>query len=463
MNQQRNIVIIGCGAGGGTAAQFARKTDRKASITVFEQGAYPQYSKCGLPYVISGRIPNSTDLIEFSEEWFNKAAITLMLHTTVEEIDGVNKVVKANQGNKSIEQPYSSLIIATGAHPSVPPIRHLPTEKHEVEGVFCLRTLDDANRIIDALTKKTYATIVGAGLIGMEMADCLHSRGMKVTIVEALPQIVSTVLDKDMSQPIQDALKDKIDLFTNHFATSIDQQKGKITHLTISNGETGEEQKIKTDLLIIATGTTPETVLAERLGCTLGKTGGIKINEKAETSIPDVYGVGDCTEYHDFVTKRSILTGLGSIVVRQGITAGINAAGGSYTLPPGVLLTSTSEFFGMEIASVGPTSQHLDDAQSIGGKFTGSSLPEYVPGGKPITMKILIDKKDGCVLGAQAVGSNAALRINTMACAILNRMTVESLRKLETAYAPPIAPTLDVTTLVCDVVAMKYNRMKRSL
>ena len=463
MNQQRNIVIIGCGAGGGTAAQFARKTDRKASITVLEQGSYPQYSKCGLPYVISGRIPNGSDLIEFSEEWFNKAAITLMLHTTVEEIDGVHKVVKAKQGNKSIEQPYSSLIIATGAHPSVPPIQHLPTEKPGVDGVFWLRTLDDAHRIITFLPKKTHATIVGAGLIGMEMADCLQSKGLKVTVVEALPQIVSTVLDKDMSQPIQDALKDKIDLYTNHFATSIEYQKGKITHLIISDRETGKEQKITTDLLIIATGTTPETTLAERLGCTLGTTGGIIINERTETTIPDVYAVGDCTECHDFVTQRPLLTGLGSVVVRQGIAAGINAAGGSYTLPPGALLTSTSEFFDLEIASVGPTSHHLDDAQSISGKFTGSSLPEYVPGGKPITMKILIDKKDGRVLGAQAVGSNAALRINTMACAILNHMTVDFLRKLETAYAPPIAPTLDVTTLVCDVAAMKYTRMKRSL
>jgi NADH oxidase (H2O2-forming) len=463
MDKQKNIVIIGCGAGGGTAAQFARKTDRKASITVFEQGSYPQYSKCGLPYVISGKIPKGTDLIEFSEEWFNKATITLLLHTTVEDIDVKNKVVKAKQGNKSIERPYSSLVIATGAHPSVPPIQHLPTANHNVKGVFWLRTLDDAHRIISFLKNKTHATIVGAGLIGMEMADCLHSKGLKVTMVEALPQIVSTVLDKDMSQPIQDALKDAIDLYTNHYATSIDQQKDQITHLTISDRETGKERKIKTDLLLIATGTTPETALAKRLGCTLGTTGGIIINEKAETTIPSVYAVGDCTEVHDFVTGQPVLTGLGSIVVRQGIAAGTNAAGGNYTLPSGVLLTSTSEFFGTEIASVGPMSQHLEDAKYITGKFTGSSLPEYFPGGKPITMKILVDTKDGLILGAQAVGSNAALRINTMACAILNHMKVETLRKLETAYAPPIAPTLDVTTLVCDVAAMKYNRMKRSL
>lgn len=463
MNKDRDIVIIGCGASGGTAAQFARKTDRKTSITVFEKSKYPQYSKCGLPYVISGRIPNVTDLIEFTDEWFKKSHIDLLLETKVEKINPVEKIVYAKKGNKTIEKSYGSLIICTGAKPSIPPIKNLLSGDKLVNGVFTIRTIDDVKTIIPYVKKNKQAVILGAGLIGMEMADNLYKKEMKIAIIEALPRILPNNLDEDLSKIVLENLPDDVTIFTNHLVTKIECDSNRIKKTIIRNNETGDEKEINTDLLVISTGIKPETKLAENIGCKIGKTGRIKVNNKSKTNIKNIYAAGDCTEYIDFVTNKPIPIGLGSIAVRQGIAAGINAAGGEYTLPRGVLQTSTSDFFNMEIATVGPNSNLIKNYNYVSGKLQGLSLPGYYPGGKPITIKIFVNEKNGKILSAQAIGDKAAQRINTFACAILADMTIETLRKLETAYAPPVAPTLDVVTLVCDIVSMKLKHKRQGL
>ena len=456
MNEDRDIVIIGCGAGGGTAAQFARKTDRKSSITIFEKGKYPQYSKCGLPYTISVRIPDLMDLIEFSEDWFKKANIDLFLETNVEKINAKKQIVFAKKGNRIIEKPYSSLVICTGAKPYIPPIKNI-----DVKGVFVVRTIDDVKKIISRLSKSKKVTVIGAGLIGLEMADNLYKKGLKVTIVEALPNILVHSLDEDMAKIILDKIPNNISIFTNHLATKIEDSNAEISKVIIKDQQTGDEKSVDTDILILATGINPKTSLAKSIGCKIGKTSGIIINDKAETSVKNVYAVGDCTEYPDFVTSKPTLVGLGSICVRQAIAAGINAAGGNYKLLKGVLQTHTSEFFGVDIASVGPTKNCLNNMSVVSAKFNGTSLPDYFPGGKPISIKVLVDEYTGMIIGAQGVGENVAQRINMFACAILTGLDVNSFRKIETAYAPPIAPTLDVVTLVCDAVSMKLERKKR--
>ena len=461
MNQDKNIVVIGCGAGGGTAAQFARKTDRKAKITVFEKGKYPQYSKCGLPYAVSGRIPEFKDLIEFSEEWFKKANIDLLMETTVEQIDVKKQVVIAKKGKEIIEKPYSSLIIATGAKPSIPPIENLCVNGVLVDGVNVVRTIEDGKKIHSFVKKGKNATIIGAGLIGLEMACNIHKKGMDVTVIEALPNILANTLDEDMSNQVHEEISKNISIFTNHLATKIENKNGKIHSVSKKNNETGEEEDIETDLLVISTGCKPKISLAKSAGCKIGKTGYITVNERSETSVENVYAVGDCTEYKDFITKKSLPIGLGSIAVRQAIAAGVNSAGGNYKLPDGVLQTCTTALFDLEIAAVGSTVSRADNTSVVSGKFNGSSLPEYFPGGKPITVKVFVDEETGRILAAQAVGDNAAQRINTFACAILSGMNIETLRKLETAYAPPVAPTLDAVTLACDIVSMKMNRRRR--
>lgn len=463
MTDVRHIIIIGCGAGGGTAAQFARKTDRTATISILEKGKYPQYSKCGLPYAIAGIIPTFQDLIEFSEEWFKKEHIDVSLETTVETIDLRHRTVSARHGAEQMVKQFDALILATGAHPWIPPIQNLQGEGKMLSGVHVVRTIDDGTHILSCIKKGKKATIIGAGLIGLEMADTLYKKGMNVTVVEALPTILANTLDEDMSEPVVRKLQEMISIHTNHLAIRAEDHQGAITALIVKEKTTGEEKKIDTDLLIIATGTKAETSLAKIIGCTLGKTGGIQVNGKSETSVKNVYAVGDCTEYVDFVTREPLAVGLGSVGVRQGIAAGINAAGGTYEIPPGMLLTRTSDFFGMEIAAVGPVKQSIQQLPVVSGKYTGSSRPEYFPGGQPISMKVSVHEQTGFILSAQAVGSNAAQRINTLACAILRNTSVEEFKKLETAYAPPIAPTLDTVTLACDVVALKLARKRRIL
>jgi NADH oxidase (H2O2-forming) len=401
------------------------------------------------------------DLIEFSEDWFKKEHIDVHLGTSVETIDIQQQRVIAKKGTERIEREFDCLILATGATPWVPPIKQIQNNGQYVQGVFNLRTIDDGKNILSQIKEGIKATIIGAGLIGLEMADTLHKKGLDVTVVEALPTILANTLDDDMSEPVLQVLQENISIYTNHLAIQIEEHHDAITALIIKNNSTGEEKKIKTDLLIIATGTKPDTSLAKTIGCVIGKTGGILVNEKAETSLKNVYAVGDCTEYKDFVTNEPLCIGLGSIVVRQGITAGINAAGGTYALPPGVLMTRTSEFFGMEIAAVGPVKQAMKNLPLVTGKYKGFSKPEYFPGKDSITMKVGADEQTKRIISAQAVGSNAAQRINTLACAILSKMTIEEFRRLETAYAPPIAPTLDAVTLACDVVALKLSRKRR--
>ena len=462
MTDEKKIVIVGCGAAGGTAAQFARKNDRKAKITIIESGKYTQYSKCGIPYAISGHIPNIDDLIEFSVEWFNKMRVECIMETSVEDVDMDAKTVKVvgPDGKKDID--FDELIIATGSVPFVPPIKGVADEnKNLVDGAFVVRTLDDARGIKERVKKGEPAVVVGAGLVGLETGEALVECGMDVTVVEATPSILPGNLDVDMAKMMQDHIEaNGMKVFVDSFVTSAKLNQGSVSGVEVKHNDSGEMEELPCSLLIVATGTRQITALAGSVGCKLGKTGGILVNEKSETNVKHVYAAGDCSEYIDFITGNPIAVGLGSIAVRQAIAAGVNAAGGDYSIPKGLLLTRTSEFFGLQFGAVGPTSEMCEGRKAIWGKYNGPSLPEYMPGGEPITMKLGADLESSELVGAQGIGRCIAQRVNVFATAILGGMTIDDFRLLETAYAPIVAPTLDALTLVSDVVAMKMSRRK---
>jgi NADH oxidase (H2O2-forming) len=440
----RKIVIIGGGAGGGTAAQFARKTDRKASITIFEAGRYSQYSKCALPYLISKIVDN---VVEFGEEWFERANIELLLETVVESVE--SKKIIGRRGSETIERSFDSLIIATGAESVIPPIKGM-----KKDSVFSLRNLDDARAISSLKIKR--ALIIGAGSIGLEMAEALYHLDVKVTVIELLPFILPSMLDKDMADILERNIPKDIEILTNCRVIEVIEKKNAIFSAIVEDEEKNR-LTIDTDMVLVSAGIRANTKLAESIGCKIGERGGIVIDDRCQTSVENVYAVGDCTEYLDFVTGKPFLVGLGSIAVRQGIVAGINAAGGDVRLPRGFLQTRTSKLFGIEVAAVGPTSR-LMEREPITGRFRGRTLPEYFPGGEEVTVKVLVDPEDGTIVGAQTLGEGAALRANVFACAIMNKTSVNRFVQMETAYAPPIAPALDPITVACDVARKKLSR-----
>ncbi|MFB0561547.1 MAG: FAD-dependent oxidoreductase [Candidatus Lokiarchaeia archaeon] len=455
------VVIIGAGAAGTTAGLWAKKTDRKCEVVIITREPYPEYSRCGLPYTISKVIPEFTNLMEHEPAWYeNFAKIDLRLETEVIDIDSKAKTVKIKNIKTGEEETinYDKLVIATGSHPAAPPIEGAKEKK----GVYFLRTIQDAMDIEAAAQKAKTAVVIGAGLIGVEAAENLVEKGLKVAIVEFLPSLVPLMIDPDMAELVEEEMvKHGIEVYTNTAAKAIlgDEKAEKVL---IENRETQETKEIPADMVLIGAGVRPYTDIAQKAGAELGTTKYIKVNEKCETSVPDVYSAGDCTEYPDFVTGEAVPQGMGTIAVRMGKVCGINAVGGEAKMPPGVLLTRITKIFDIQIAAVGPTIHQLERSgiKPVIGKITGSSKPEYFPGGKLIRIKILSDGK-GKILGAQIVGyEDVHQKINVIAAAMQSGMSVYELEWLETCYAPASCPTWDVLTLVAEPVIKKIKRKK---
>jgi NADH oxidase (H2O2-forming) len=461
----RRIVIVGGGCGGGTAAQFARKTDRTAEITIIERESYPQYSRCGLPYGISGIIPELTNLIEAPEERMKKNRIGMMLSSEVTHVDKEKKVAYVKTPEKEIELPYDSLVLATGAKAVVPNIKGAYKEGGKPgelkKGVFVLRTIEDARGIQSLGYKGKRAVIVGAGLVGLEVAEALMIRGCKVTIIEYLHNCILAMVDEDMAQMMAEAIvKHGVKLFTEHQVVEILGDE-RANGVVAQNRKTNEEREFYADLIVIATGQRGETELAKQVGCKVGTTKQIMVDNRSETCEKDIYAVGDCTEYPDLVTNKPYVSGLGTIAVKMAMVAGVNAAGGNEHLPKGFLITRATEPFGCQVAAVGPTSPQLEASgiKPLIGKVRAFTLPDYYPGRKEIFVKVLAHPQTGRILGAQIVGEDRVhMRINAFAVAVQAGMTVQEMAQVETAYCPPAAPTVDPITIACEAAKLKMAR-----
>jgi NADH oxidase (H2O2-forming) len=469
MNTMRNriamrIVVIGGGASGSTAAQFARKTDRKAEIVLVSNESYPMYSRCGLPYALSGRIPSFEGLVEYTEAWFKQFKIDLRLGTEATAIDPKGKSVtlrKLSDGKEETVQ-YDSIIIATGATPWMPPMEGAYVQPGKLrDGLHFLRTIPDGKAIAARVRKGAKAVVVGAGLIGMETAEALIERGVDVTVVEFLPDILLASLDEDMAAAAHELVaKSGIAM---HFRSKAVKITGDVAvkGVVIESIETKEQKELPCEIAVVSTGNRANTALAVAAGCALGVTKQIKVDARCATSVPGIFAVGDCTEYVDFITGAPVPIGMGTVATRQGRTAGINAAGGKAEMPRGILGTRVTEAFGMKMAGVGPSEAQLKKSgiEPLVGKFSGSTLPSYFPGGETLIVKVLAHPESGKLLGAQIVGTKRVhQRINAFAAAIMAGMGLEDFARLETAYAPPIAPTLDAITLACDVALMRLRR-----
>jgi len=439
----RKIVIIGAHAAGTDAASAARKTDRSAEITLITSQKVAGYSPCGIPFVLGRHISSFEDLVVFPPSYYQMMKIDLRLETTAKKINVEEKTVEIEDKNgKSEALRYDSLILATGAYPFVPPIKG-----REKKGVFTLRTLEDGKRINQAIEKAKSAVVIGAGLIGLEAAVSFVERGLKTTVVELLPQVLPAMLDKDMARLVHRTLEEKgLSIMTGKGVNEI-LGDDHVSGVSVA----GEE--IPADLIIVATGVRPNGQLAKEAGIKIGETGGIKTNMRMETSVKDVYAAGDCAESVSLITKRPLLSQLGTTAVRHGKVAGINAAGG-YAVFTECLCSAVTRLFDLEIGATGLTEFAAGRAgiKTVAGSITSKTKADYYPGGKPIRVKILVDKDTERIIGGQIVGGEEVTqRVNALSFAIQKQMTVRDLAKADTCYAPPVNETWEPMVLAAEI------------
>jgi len=446
----RRIVVIGAHAAGVDAASAARKTDRTAEITLITDEKYAGYSRCGLPFVIGGHIPSFNNLIVFPPSYFQMMKLNLKTETKVTKIDtGKKAVVTVDKAGNTEEIPYDSLIIAAGASAFTPPIKG-----REKQGILPLRTIEDGQRIDQAIREGAKkAVVMGAGLIGLETAVALQERGLQVTVVEMLPQVLPAMLDADIAKMVQEMLEQKdIRILTNK---PVEEFLGadKVTGI-VAGGE-----QINADLFVSAFGVRANTQLAVDAGINLGETRAIKTSARMETNIKDVYAVGDCAESTHIVTQKPALQQLGTVAVRQGKVAGINAAGG-YALFTGVLGSAVTQLYDTQVGVTGLTEAAAKRAgiETVTGTISSKTKADYYPGALPIKVKLVVDKESQRIIGAQIIGGEEVTqRINAVSFAIQKQMTVRELAKADTAYAPPLCETWEPLVLAAEMVLMKLR------
>lgn len=436
----KRTVIIGGVAGGMSAATRLRRLDENQEIVIIEKGPYVSFANCGLPYYVSGEISDREKLLVQTPESL-KARFNLDVRPFSEatEINSEKKQVTIKSAESTYELSYDQLILSPGAKPFIPPLNGL----EEADNIFTLRNVPDVDKIMDSLetTKPKKAVVVGAGFIGLEMAENLAKRGLEVTIVEFASHVLPTV-DDEMAAFIHNELVDNgIIVHTEKGAVEI-EDKGRT--LILNTGE-----KIETDLVILSVGVRPENDLAESAGIELGMRGGILVDENYETSVKDIYAVGDAIIVKNQITKDDAMIALASPANRQGRQVA-DVIAGMPRKNKGSIGTAIVRVFNQSIASTGLTEKQLNDLNydfSIV-HIDGKNHAGYYPNASMVFLKLLFNGKTGELYGAQAVGKDGVdKRIDIIATAIKGGLTVEDLPELELTYAPPFGSAKDVVNM----------------
>jgi NADH oxidase (H2O2-forming) len=447
----RKIVLIGAHAAAVDAASAARKTDRTAEIILLTAEQHAGYSRCGIPFVIGRHIQKLTDLIVYPSSYYQMMKLDLRRETKATDVDAKGKTVEIqDKTGKQETLQYDSLIIATGANNFIPPIKG-----REKQGLLGVRTLEDGEKINQAIEQgaKT-AVVMGAGLVGLEVAIGLTERGVKTTVVEMLPQIMPTMLDADMAKSVQEMLESKG--ITILVGKTVEEFVGtdKVTGI-IAGG-----QQINADLCVAAFGVRANTELAQKAGCALGETKAIKVSPRMETSVPGIYAIGDCAESTHMITHKPVVQQLGTVAVKHGKVAGTNAAGG-YAIFPGVLGSAVTKFFDTEIGVTGLNEFFAKRAgfQTVAAAISGKTRAQYYPGAQSIKVKIIVEREAEHVIGAQIVGGEEVTqRINAISIGMQKQITIRELAKSDTCYAPPLCETWELMALAAEAAVMKLSR-----
>jgi len=433
------IIIIGGVAGGATAAARLRRLDEQAEIVLFEKDEYVSYANCGLPYHIGGTIKERDELFLQTPEGFrSRFGIDVRIKSEVMAVDVARKCVSVKdlKTGTEYEERYDKLVISTGARPVKPPISGI-----EGKNIFSLRNVPDMDRIKSFVTGKNIksAVIVGAGFIGLEMAENLKEAGLSVTVVEQADQVMGTV-DYSMAAMVHQYLRSqKINLLLNEKITAFEPDG---EHIRV---RTESQKSISTDMVILSIGVTPENSLAKDAGLEIGSLGGIKVNDYMQTSSADIYAVGDAVEVKNLITGKPALIPLAGPANKQARIAADNIVMGNKRVYKGTIGTSIAKIFDMTVASAGASERLLsrEGIEYITSISHSGSHAGYYPGALPLTVKINFTP-DGKLLGAQVVGFDGVdKRIDLLAQVIRNGGTVYDLQEIEHAYAPPFSSAKD--------------------
>lgn len=437
----KKIVIVGGVAGGMSAATRLRRLMDDAEITVYEKGPYVSFANCGLPYYVSGEISEYDSLVvQTPEKLKARFDLNIQPNSEVLSIDPESKTIQVKQGEETVTDSYDDLILSPGAKPFIPPIENI----EEAKNVFSLRNIPDLDAIMDALENQEVkdAVVVGAGFIGLEMAENLHNRGLNVTIVEKAPHVLPP-LDEEMAAFVRQELEENdVKLITSQSAVAF-EDAGKA--VTLEDGTT-----LNTDLTILSVGVQPENTLAKDAGIELGLRGGIKVNERYQTSEPNIYAVGDAIIVKQQITGEDTMISLASPANRQGRQVADVIAGLDRT-NKGSIGTAIVRVFNLTAASTGLSERQ---AKIAGLDYavvhsSGSDHASYYPGATTVRLKLIFNRKTGEIYGAQGVGQKGIdKRIDVLATAIKGGLTIFDLPELEFTYAPPFGSAKDPVNMV---------------
>ena len=428
------IIIIGSVAAGTSVAAKARRNDENAKITLYNADYDISYSACGIPYFLGGEVEDIETLIPRSPAWFKKRYnVDVFVRYEVTKIDTTQKKVQVKnlETNETIEDVYDVLVFATGASPITPAIPGIESKQ-----VFQVRTIQNTVAINQFITEQQpkKATIIGAGYIGLEMAEQLTRRGLEVTLVQRSNQVL-THMDKDIASRVQEHLiKNGVNLLLNEEVTTISKKE-----IQTKSGKTME-----TDLVILATGVRPNVKLAKAIGVMVGDSGAIVVNNKMQTNLPDIYAVGDVAESYSLITGKPLYRPLGSTANKMGRIAGDVITGGSLE-HRGILGTGILRVFDLAVGQTG-----MNETEALKEGYDIEILHNIKParaeylGGKELVIKAIADRETGRILGVQIVGEDGVdKRIDVFVTAITFKAKAEDLFHLDLAYAPPFSTTKD--------------------
>ncbi|MFI8352622.1 FAD-dependent oxidoreductase [Streptomyces cyaneofuscatus] len=436
------LVVIGGDAAGMSAASQARrlKGPDELEIVAFERSAFTSYSACGIPYWVSGDVEGPDDLIARTPEEHRERDIDLRMRTEVTEIDVAGQRVRAldRESGDTYWTGFDKLVIATGARPVRPELPGI-----DAPGVHGVQTLGDGQALLDSLDHATgrRAVVVGAGYIGVEMAEAMLKRGFEVTVLNRGKQPMAT-LDPDMGKLVHDAM-DGLGITTVNGASVtkiLTGPDGRVSEVAT------EERTYPADVVVLGIGVEPEAELAREAGLTVGPHGGI-LTDLAMRAVghENIWAGGDCVEVLDLVAGRPRHIALGTHANKHGQVIGSNVGGGYGTFP-GVVGTAVSKVCDLEIARTGLREK---DAQAVGLRYVTATIEStqragYYPRAKPMTVKMIAELRTGRLLGVQIVGrEGAAKRVDVAAVALTAGMTVEQMTALDLGYAPPFSPVWD--------------------